>query len=209
VCYKLHSKDKKLAAIIDRIGPCNLRVHPAGFGFLVDAIVSQQLSKGAADTIIHRLRGLFRASSPTPKAFVAMPRSKIIDVGVSARKYQYILDLAQHLQGKSIDLVRLSDEPDEIVRAGLKRVKGIGDWTVDMYLLFGLGRLDVFPVNDLALRKSMSRVYNLDAADVQSMEKIANRWKPYRSVGSWYLYRNANAQQGAGTHGKIGTVVSQ
>ncbi len=197
VCYRLHSKDKKLAAIIDGIGPCNLSVHPAGFDFLVDAIVSQQLSKGAADTIIHRLRGLFRGSSPTPKAFVAMPRSKIIDVGVSARKYQYMLDLAQHLQKKSIDLVQLSDQPDEVVRAVLKRVKGIGDWTVDMYLIFGLGRLDVFPVNDLALRKAMSRVYNLDVADVEAMGKVANRWKPYRSVGSWYLYRNTNVQQDA------------
>jgi len=197
VCYKLHSKDKKLAAIIDRIGPCNLRVHPAGFDFLVDAIVSQQLSKGAADTIIHRLRSLFRASRPTPSAFLAMPRSKLIDAGVSARKCQYILDLAKHLQENSINLADLLDQPDETVRAELKRVKGIGDWTIDMYLLFGLGRLDVFPMHDLSLRKSMSRIYNLDVTDIQSMEKIASRWRPYRSVGSWYLYRNANAQQGA------------
>lgn len=201
VCYKLHSQDKKLAAIIDKIGTCNLRPHPAGFDFLVDAIVSQQLSKRAADTIIHRLRGRFRASRPTPSAFIAAPRSKIIDAGVSARKYQYILDLAQRLQSKSIDFARLTDKPDETVREELKRVKGIGDWTVDMYLLFGLGRLDIFPVHDLALRKSMSSVYKVDSADVESLEQIASRWKPYRSVGSWYLYRNANAQQSAAADG--------
>jgi adenine-specific DNA-methyltransferase len=193
VCYQLHKKDKKLAAIIDRVGPCNLKVHPAGFDFLVDAIVSQQLSKKAADTIIHRLRRLFRASRPTPKTFIAMPRSKITDAGVSERKYNYILDLAQHIQGSSINLASLADKSNEIVRAELKKVNGIGDWTVDMYLLFGLGRLDVFPLHDLALRKSMTKVYNLDITDFKSMEKIATRWKPFRSVGSWYLYRNANS----------------
>lgn len=195
VCYRLHSQDKKLAAIIDRIGACNLRPHPAGFDFLVDAIVSQQLSKKAADTIIRRLRGHFRTSRPTPSAFIAMPRSKIIAAGVSTRKYQYILDLAQRLQSKSIDLAHIADKPDETIRGALKQVKGIGDWIVDMYLLFGLGRLDIFPMHDLTLRKSMASVYKVDASDVQSLEKIASQWKPYRSVGSWYLYRNANAHQ--------------
>jgi DNA-3-methyladenine glycosylase II len=86
----------------------------------------------------------------------------------------------------------LAKKPNEKVREELKQVNGIGDWTVDMYLLFGLGRLDVFPVHDLALRKSMSSVYKVDATDLRSLEKIASRWKPYRSVASWYLYKNLN-----------------
>jgi 3-methyladenine DNA glycosylase/8-oxoguanine DNA glycosylase len=191
-CYKLLGKDKKLSAIIDRIGPCSLRVNLLGFDFIVDAVVSQQLSKGAADSIIRRLRSLFRSSCPTPNSFLSLPRLKILNAGVSARKYQYIFDLAQHIQRKKIDLHRLSGESDEKIREELKKVKGIGDWTADMCLLFGLGRLDILPVHDLALRKSISRVYNVDASDLRSIEKIANQWKPYRSVASWYLYRSAN-----------------
>ena len=192
VCYKLHGQDKKLAAIMDKAGICSLKPHPAGFEFLVDAIVSQQLSKKAADTIILRLRSQFHASRPTPSAFISAHRSKIIEAGLSAKKYHYILGLAQRLQSKSIDLARLAKKPNEKVREVLKQVNGIGDWTVDMYLLFGLGRLDVFPVHDLALRKSMSSVYKVDATDLRSLEKIASRWKPYRSVASWYLYKNLN-----------------
>ena len=199
ICYKLHSQDHKLAAVIDKIGICTLRPHTASFEFLVDAIVSQQLSKKAADAIIHRLRSRFSNSRPTPNAFIVMSRSEITGAGVSTRKYQYILDLARHVQEKLIDLAHLSDKSDDTIRSELKQVKGIGDWTVDMYLLFGLGRLDIFPVHDLSLRKSMSSVYDVDAADISSLEKIANRWKPYRSVGAWYLYRNANAQKGTGT----------
>ncbi len=198
ICYKLHGQDRKLAAIIDRIGVCTLRPHTAGFEFLVDAIVSQQLSKKAADAIARRLRSLFPNFRPTPDAFIAMSRSEITGAGVSGRKYQYISDLVRHVQEKLIDLVHLSDESDATIRSKLKQVKGIGDWTVDMYLLFGLGRLDIFPAHDLSLRKSMSSVYNVDAANISSLEKIANRWRPYRSVGAWYLYRNANAQKGTG-----------
>ncbi|MBU4254909.1 MAG: DNA-3-methyladenine glycosylase 2 family protein, partial [Acidobacteria bacterium] len=83
---------------------------------------------------------------------------------------------------------------DEI-RESLKKVKGIGDWTVDMFLLFGLGRMDVFPMHDLALRKAMAKVYKVDSNDREALIRVANQWAPYRSVGSWYIYRNANAQQ--------------
>lgn len=194
-CYKLHSLDKRLATIIDAIGPCNLKPHEPGFDFLVDAIISQQLSKQAADTITKRLRGLFRASRPTPKAFIKIPKEEIIAVGVSLRKYEYILDLAQHIDSGHLQLSQLSDESDDSIRERLKQVKGIGDWTVDMYLLFGIGRLDVFPVHDLALRKAMATVYKVDPNDTEALQRLASRWIPYRSVGSWYVYRNANAQQ--------------
>lgn len=201
ICYKLHNQDKKLAVIIDNVGACNLSHHIAGFEFLVDAIVGQRLSKKATNTITCRLRGHFPHSRPTPSTFIIMPRSKIISAGVSARKYECILELAQRIQEKGLDLTHLSDEPDETIRSALRQVKGIGDWTVDMYLLFGLGRLDIFPVHDRAFRKAMSRVYNVDTEDIHSLENISNRWKPYRSVGSWYLYRNANAQRNDAANG--------
>jgi len=85
----------------------------------------------------------------------------------------------------------------------LKEVKGIGDWTVDMYLLFGLARVDVFPVHDLALRKVMSTIYGLNVNDLEAAQKIAQKWIPYRSIASWYLYKlgNMRTQQGAAPDG--------
>ena len=193
ICYQLHARDKKLARIIDAVGPCNFSSHHNSFDFLVDAIISQQLSKQAADTIIQRFRSIFRASRPTPKTFINANREKVLKSGISARKYDYILDLAKSIESKQLKLADLVDEDDSIIRDALKQVKGIGDWTVDMYLLFGLSRLDVFPVHDLALRKSISIVYKVDINDVTSIEKIAEKWKPYRSIGSWYLYKGANS----------------
>jgi 3-methyladenine DNA glycosylase/8-oxoguanine DNA glycosylase len=193
VCYQLHARDKKLAHIIDAVGPCNLISRNAGFDFLVDAIISQQLSKKAADTIIQCFRRIFDASRPTPKKFINARRDDILESGVSARKYEYILDLSKRIESGQLRLSRFIDEDESKIRIALKKVKGIGDWTVDMYLLFGLARLDVFPVHDLALRKSMSAVYDVDVNDFASLEKIAARWKPYRSVGAWYLYKSANS----------------
>ena len=195
VCYELRAQDEKLARIIDAVGPCGLNPRPAGFDFLVDAIIGQQLSKQAADAIMKRLRELFRGFRPIPTAFMKMSKDEVVAAGVSGRKYEYILDLAQRIQSRRLDLSKLSDEEDDSIRARLKDVKGIGDWTVDMFLLFGLGRLDIFPVHDLALRKIMATVYGVKSDDVQSLQKLAGRWKPYRSIGSWYLYRNANSRQ--------------
>ena len=199
-CYGLRAQDERLARIMDAVGPCSLKPRPAGFDFLVDAIIGQQLSKPSADAIIRRLRGLFRGSRPTPTAFLRMPKDKVVAAGVSGRKYEYVLDLARRIQGRRLNLSKLSSEEDDSIRARLKDVKGIGDWTADMFLLFGLGRLDVFPVHDLALRKVMAAVYEVEPDDVESLEKLAGRWKPYRSIGSWYLYRNANSQQDDSSH---------
>lgn len=195
VCYRLHCQDKHLAKIVDTIGPCGLKPHAPDFDFLVDAIISQQLSKQAADTISGRLRKLFRGSRPTSKAFTKMPKKDLLSVGVSERKYGYILDLAQHLEDGRLRLPSLSKLSDDAIRKSLKEVKGIGDWTVDMFLLFGLGRLDVFPVHDLALRKAMGAVYKVDPSDKEGLIRLASRWSPYRSVGSWYMYRSASTKQ--------------
>jgi len=194
-CYRLHCEDKRLASIIDNIGPCTLKPHAPDFDFLIDAIIGQQLSKHAADTISSRLRELFKARRPTARAFLKIPKDRILSIGVSGRKYDYILDLAQRIDSRQLRLTSLPEMTDSEVREKLTAVKGIGDWTVDMFLLFGLGRLDVFPLHDLALRKAMAFVYDVQVDDYDALVSIANRWKPYRSVGSWYMYRNANAQQ--------------
>ena len=189
ICYQLHRQDKKLAKIIDSVGPCALVNGHAGFGFLVDAIIGQQLSKQAATTIIRRFRRLFPSGRATASKFLGLQREEVLKAGLSKRKYDYIRDLAGKIENKQLRLSRLGEEDNATVRQVLKKVKGIGDWTVDMYLLFGLARLDVFPAQDLALRKVMCNVYGFDSNDLEEAREIAEKWKPYRSVASWYLYK--------------------
>lgn len=191
ICYELKTRDSRLAPVLEKVGDCMLRPRPAGFSFLVDAIVRQQLSKRAADSIVRRLRSEFPNSQATARGFRSVPQSRIVGTGVSARKYRAMWDLAGLIEDGSINLVRILEESDESIRSQLKQVKGIGDWTVDMYLIFGLGRLDVFPVRDLLLRKQVGALYDVDVSDVSAMRAIADRWRPYRSVASWYLYRSA------------------
>lgn len=194
ICYQLHSRDNKLAKVIDLVGPCALVRRHAGFEFLVDAIIGQQLSKNAADTIIRRFRNLFTSGQPTPKQMLSLPMQNVLDSGISQRKYGYIIDLAQKIETKQLNLSKLHQEDDTTIRLMLKEVKGIGNWTVDMYLLFGLARLNVFPVHDLALRKTMSSIYRLDVNDLDRAQKIARKWEPYRSIASWYLYKHGNTR---------------
>ena len=137
---------------------------------------------------------LFTSGRATPKQFICLPRQDVLNTGISNRKYDYILDLAQKTDSKQLRFSQLHQEDDATIRRLLKEVKGIGDWTVDMYLLFGLARLDVFPVHDLALRNVMSTIYDIQAADLETAKKIAQKWKPYRSIGSWYLYKFRNMQ---------------
>ena len=192
ICYQLHTQDKKLAKVIDSVGPCALARQHAGFDLLVDAIIGQQLSKNAADTIILRFRKLFPFGRVMPRKFLSLSREEVLSAGISKRKCDYIRDLAQKVDSKQLNLSQLQEENDTVVRRTLKNVKGIGDWTVDMYLVFGLARLDVFPAHDLGLRKIMSTVYELDVNDLEATKKISEKWKPYRSVGSWYLYKFGN-----------------
>jgi adenine-specific DNA-methyltransferase len=192
ISYQLHTRDKTLAEIIDSVGLCTLTPRHSYFEFLSDAIISQQLSKNAADTIIRRFHKLFSSGRITPKAFLLLSPDEVLKAGLSKRKYDYLVDLAKTIESKRLRLADLSGENDEIIRDALKIIKGIGDWTVDMFLLFGLARLDVLPIHDLALRRIISDVYGIDQDDTKKIEQIAKRWKPYRSVACWYLYKHGN-----------------
>ena len=192
ICDQLRAKDQTLAEVIDIVGSCNLAPDRAAFDFLCDTIVRQQLSKHAANTIIHRFHELFDSGKPTPKQFLSLPKQSALDAGISNQKYGYLIDLARKIDTRQLPLSTLHEKDDSDIRRLLKEVKGIGDWTVDMYLLFGLGRIDVFPVTDLALRKSMSSVYGLDVNDIEGATRVAEKWKPYRSIASWYMYRHGD-----------------
>ena len=191
---QLRAKDQKLAEVIDIVGPCTLAPGRPAFDFLCDAIIRQQLSKHSANAITRRFHELFDSGHPTPEQFLSLPKQAALDAGISNQKYGYLVDLARKIDTRQLPLSTLHEKDDSDIRRLLKEVKGIGDWTVDMYLLFGLGRIDVFPVNDLALRRSIASVYGLDVNDLEGAEKVAQKWKPYRSIGSWYMYKHGDLQ---------------
>ena len=185
----LRKRDKRLGKIIGEVGACGLTGRPPDLAFLVGVIISQQLSTAAADTIIARFRALFPEGKITPDGVLEKPDSELRATGLSAQKCRYIKDLCGRIRNNSLNLTELPSADDDTIRRELIQVKGIGDWTVDIYLMFGLTRLDVLPLKDLALRRAMAWAYEIPPDDVAAMEKIAERWRPYRSVGTWYLFR--------------------
>ena len=185
----LRNRDKRLGEIISDIGGFRLKRRRADLEFLTGVIISQQLSTKVADTIISRFRALYPGGEITAGSILETPDSALRATGLSARKCEYVKDLSGKIADNTLCLERLPSKDDDTIRRELTQVKGIGDWTVDIYLMFGLARLDVFPVKDLALRRAVASAYGVPPDDMTAMMKIAENWRPYRSVGSWYLFR--------------------
>jgi DNA-3-methyladenine glycosylase II len=198
-------RDKKLAPVIKSSGPCRLKPHKDHYGELVGSIVGQQLSSVAAGTIWRRVLGLFDGRMPTPEQLIKIDDQKLRDVGLSWAKVRYIKDLAQHILDGRLDLDHVSTMPNEQLIEQLTAVKGIGEWSAHMFMMFGLGRLDILPVGDLGVRKAMMKLYDLpELPDPARMITIANenRWHPYESVASWYLWQSLdNNPQKKSRHG--------
>ena len=155
----LRNRDKRLGEIISEVGPCMLTARHPDLDFLTGVIVSQQLSKTAADTIIARFRALYPHGKITAERILETSDSTLRATGLSARKCGYIKELSKKIRNNSLRLTKLQSADDETIRRELTQVKGIGDWTVDIYLMFGLARLDVLPLKDLALRRAMASAY--------------------------------------------------
>jgi DNA-3-methyladenine glycosylase II len=184
--------DPKLAAIIKRIGPCEL--HAAApkdpFEALCLSIASQQLSTKAADTIFRRFCGLFPPDGrPSPERVMTLTDDEIRGVGFSRPKVGFIKDLAAQVLDGRLDLAGLTKHPDEEVMRQLVGVKGIGRWTAEIFLMFRLGRPDILPADDLGLMNAVHRAYKLrKRPDAKRLRKMGETWRPYRSVASWYLW---------------------
>jgi DNA-3-methyladenine glycosylase II len=197
--------DKKLAPIIQSSGPSRLKPHTDHYGELVGSIVGQQLSSIAAGTIWRRLLGLFDGKMPTPQQLIKIDDQKLRDVGLSWNKVRYVKDLAQHVLDGRLDLEHISTMPNEQVIEQLTAVKGLGEWSAHMFMIFGLGRLDVLPVGDLGVRKAVMGLYGLnEMPDPARMITIANQnhWHPYESVAAWYCWQSLdNNPQKKSRHG--------
>ncbi len=189
----LSSMDPKMRDLIQEYGPATLRPHTDYYGQLVDAIIGQQLSEKAGDIILKRLMGLFGDRLPSPEDILAMDTEKIRAIGCSYPKIGYMKDLAQHIVDGRLDMEHIATLPNETVIEQLVAVKGIGEWTAHMFMIFSLGRLDILPTGDLGIRKGMQTVYGLkELPQSEAMHKIAkrNHWHPYESVASWYLWQS-------------------
>ena len=193
----LSRRDPALRRLIKTVGPPDLRRGRARndhFGELVRAICYQQLAGAAARTIHGRLVGCFDGPL-TPEAVLALPFEQLRAAGLSNNKATSVRDLAVHVVDGDVQLQRigrLSD--DEIVRE-LTLVRGIGRWTAEMFLIFQLGRLDVWPVDDLGVRKGFGRIHQLEPAPTaKQLEPLGDRYRPYRSVLAWYCWRAADTK---------------
>jgi O-6-methylguanine DNA methyltransferase len=191
----LRAADPKLRRLIDRIGPCRmqLKTTPSIFAALAESIVYQQLNGTAAATIFARVRALFpRARGAlTAAQLLSASEAELRGAGLSNAKYLALRDLAERSQAGSIPtLARIQKLSDEEIIERLTEVRGIGRWTVEMLLMFRLGRPDVLPVDDFGVKKGFSIAFGLpELATKAELEARAERWRPYRTVASWYLWR--------------------
>jgi DNA-3-methyladenine glycosylase II len=193
----LRSADTVMARLIDEYG------HPDGvmarrgrrptsaYGALLRAIVGQQLSTKAARTIFERLLENFGGHAPTPRELLEADPETIRKAGLSRPKVAYLRDLAERVEDGDLELDRLAELPDGEVAAQLTQVKGLGQWSADMFLIFHLGRPDVLPVGDLGIRRAAQVQYGLDELPQPGeLERLAEPWRPHRSLACLYLWRS-------------------
>jgi DNA-3-methyladenine glycosylase II len=185
--------DAHLRAIIDRVGPCRLEPRPDRFGTLVRAIIGQQISSKAAASIHGRLVAL-GGDPHRPDRLIALGESALRGVGLSGVKARYVLNLAEAVASGAVPLEAIDDSWDDaaITRA-LTSIKGIGIWTAEMFLIFALNRPDVLPAGDLGVRAALRDRHSLDQLPrPRECYALAELWRPYRSVASWYIWKGVD-----------------
>lgn len=188
-------RDKHLAKIIKQVGmfPFEPKQNAEPLQVFISAIVSQQLSTKVAATILKRVNALIeKKGTPCAKKILATDDEKLRAAGLSYMKVSYLKDLAQHcVDGKFPTLEQVREMSDEQIIKQFTRIKGVGRWTVEMYLIFDLGRADVFPADDYGIRKAIAKLHGLaELPPPKQMAQYAEQWKPYRSVASLYLWRS-------------------
>jgi len=190
----LSARDPVLAEVIAGVGRCRLGVRRGGssFAYLARAILSQQISVAAARSIAGRMRERF-GTPLRPEDILGATDDELRGLGLSRQKAAYLRDLAERTRD-GLPLGRLARMPDQRVIETLTVVKGVGVWTAEMYLMFRLGRPDVFPVDDLGIRNAMKRAYRMRGVPKPDrMRRIAGRWRPWRTVACWYLWQSLDA----------------
>ncbi len=184
----LRRADPILAKIIAQFGPCTIKLDRRYFRLLVEAILSQQLSTKAAATITQRFYQALQRQI-VPQAILKLRDPDFRSAGVSRQKTAYLRDLSAKWGAGAINPRRFARLDNEEIIAMLTQVKGIGRWTAEMFLMFALGRADVLPVGDLGFRNALRHAYRLrKLPDAKHIHALAEKWRPYRSVATWYFW---------------------
>lgn len=187
----IRRKDKRLARIADRVGYLKIPLHEDYYEALIRSIISQQISWSAANAILKKFEALYGGKLPTPAQFLRTRERKVRSAGISPQKYSYIKDLAQKIEDGRVELAKFEKMADDDIVDELDDVRGIGRWTAEMFLIFSLGRTDVWPVDDLGIRHAVMSVYSLKKEpDRIEMVQMGEKWRPYRSIAALYLWHS-------------------
>jgi len=184
------NKDPVMKRLIKKHGELEWDWEVDLFSDLIESIINQQLSDKAAATIFKRFKSLFGKKFPKPEEILKLSDEKIRESGISFSKIKYIKGICEAIKKGELELDKLDSLSDEKVVEELVKLKGIGQWTAEMMLMFSLKRMDVFSVGDLGLRTAVSKLYKIDRSDVKKIEEISLRWKPYRTIAARYLWRS-------------------
>jgi len=187
----LRARDPVMRALIDQVGPFRLRTERNRFQMLVRSILSQQISTKAARSIRLRVEAIVAPETPSAENLIRVEEDRLREAGVSPQKLSYLRDLCEHVLDDRLELRQIGRLSDERVVESLIRVKGIGRWTAQMFLIFSLGRLDVLPHGDVGIQNAVQQLYGLDSRpDRESIEAIAEPWRPFSSVACWFCWRS-------------------
>jgi len=183
--------DAVVAALIRRFGSYQLFATRSPFQVMLETVVSQQLSTTAADAIYGRLSRAIGTGVPRPQALLKLSREELLACGLSRSKAEYVRNVALAFEERRLDRRSFARKDDAAVSEALTSIKGVGEWSAHMFLIFALHRLDVFPIGDLGLRNAMASRYGLrHNAPPSRYHRIADAWRPYRTVGSLYLWKS-------------------
>jgi DNA-3-methyladenine glycosylase II len=186
----LRRRDSRLGHAIRQFGACTLTPRGDPYRALVQSIVYQQLAGAAAGAILGRVQARFRGRIPRPERLLATPEADLRSDGLSRQKIAAIHAVATAFAQGTLSNRRLRTMDDSAVVAAVTQVRGIGDWTAHMLLIFCLGRPDILPIGDYGVRKGAQTLYELaELPTPKELQTLAERWRPYRSIGSWYLWR--------------------
>jgi DNA-3-methyladenine glycosylase II len=192
----LQNADPVMAAIIKRVGPCRFAVREPTFETLARSITFQQLNGKAAGTIFGRLRKAVGRRF-TAAAFLKLTTDELRACGLSRQKIASLTDLAERVARREINFRKLPDLEDDEIISVLSQVRGVGVWTAQMFLIFALQRPNVMPLADLGIRNAVRKAYGLSELPTPSeLLRFAEKWQPYCSIASWYLWRSLEAQVG-------------
>jgi DNA-3-methyladenine glycosylase II len=187
----LAANDPVLALVIERAGLCTIRPRKDYYQKVVESIIGQQLSVKAASTIRGRFIDLFEGKFPSPDQIVIAEHTDLRAAGLSNAKVAYVKDLAQHVVDGRLEFEKFNDLSNDEIIAELTAVKGVGEWTAHMFLMFAMVRLNILPTGDLGIRVGMRDLYglaNLPSPDEMKEVAVKNNWHPYESIASWYIW---------------------